>query len=157
MPEVPPMFKTAPLPWVSPPAPLKAVATVRVPVLVYVPVTVVFGMERPLAPLIVFAVPLKVITPVVDVNVPSFCRFPEIVAAMVVLLQVPPLLTITSPNVYVPVALVIDSVPDMVVVPVTVIANAPTVSVPDDTVTLLLTVIAAPSEADPALFAILRL
>src|SRR3972149_165361 len=111
MPEVPPMFKTAPLPWVSPPAPLKAVATVKVPVLVYFPVTVVFGMERPLAPLIVF----------------------------------------------VPVALVIDSVPDMVVVPLTVSANAPTVSVPDDTVTLLLTVIAAPSEADPALFAILRL
>ena len=151
------MFKTAPLPWVSPPAPLKAVATVRVPVLVYVPVTVVFGMERPLAPLIVFAVPLKVITPVVDVNVPSFCRFPEIVAAKVVLLQVPPLLTITSPNVFAPVALVIDSVPEMVVVPVTVIVIAPKVSVPVLTVNVPSIVVVLEKETPPEVLLMLIL
>ena len=147
--EVTPMFKTAPLPWVSPPAPLKVVATVRVPLLVYVPVTLMFGMERPLAPLIVFAVPLKVIAPVVDVNVPSFCRLPEIVAAMVVLLQAPPLLTVTSPNVFVPVELVIDSVPEMVVVPATVIADAPKVSVPVLTVNVPSIVVAPEKETPP--------
>ena len=49
--EVPPMFNTALLPWVSPPVPIKAVATVKVVLLVRVtPVTVMLGIEIAVVP-----------------------------------------------------------------------------------------------------------
>ena len=62
--EVLPMFKTAPLPWVSPPVPLKAVATVKVVLLVRVtPVTVTLGIEIAVVPPIAWLFVLKVYTP----------------------------------------------------------------------------------------------
>ena len=71
-------------------------------------------------PVTVFDVaPVKVTLPVPWLNVPLFCRFPAIVigAFAAVLVNVP--LMMRSANVFVPVALVMVSVPPTVVVPVT--------------------------------------
>ena len=64
MAEVPPIFKIAPLPWVSPPVPLKAVPTVRVVLFVRVtPVTVTLGIDIAVVPPIAWLFVSKVCTP----------------------------------------------------------------------------------------------
>jgi hypothetical protein len=68
--EVPPIFKVAPLPWVSPPVPPKAVFTVSVVLLVRVtPVTVTLGMEIAVVPPRAWLFVSKVYTPVPAVKV----------------------------------------------------------------------------------------
>ena len=94
--EVPPMYNVAFVPWVNvPPTPeravvavmlpllvkvvpvtVRAVAEVKVPLLVYAPVKVAVGIEMALVPLIVLDAPLKVCTPVPELNVPLSVKLP---------------------------------------------------------------------------------
>ena len=126
MPEVPPMFKTAPLPWVSPPpVPLKAVATVKVVLLVRVtPVTVTLGIEIAVVPPIAWLFVLKVYTPDPAVKVVPLWVIPprNVTAKSPELFHVPPALIVTSPvkSCGIPIFIEKVSVPLFEVVPLTV-------------------------------------
>ena len=80
--EVPPIFNVPVAPLVkppTPPTPASAVATVNVPLFVVVPDIETDGIAVVVEPLIVFAVPLKVCTPVLAVNVVAlFVKLPAI-------------------------------------------------------------------------------
>ena len=132
--DVPPIFSVPVAPLVSPPAPVSAVPTVKVPLFVYVPVTATDGIEN--VPLTVLPAPLKVWTPVPALNVPAFEILPGKVKAALpaVLFHVAPALTVTSPlKAFVPVAEDMVRIPlvppPTVVLPVTVKAKAPAVKV----------------------------
>ena len=70
-------------------------------------------------------------------KVPSFCRLPFMVTpSAAVKLIVPPLFMVISPNVFVPVVLDIVNVPFTVVALFTVRVKAPTVNMPELTVSV---------------------
>lgn len=118
------MFKIAPLPWVRPPVPIKAVSTVKVVLLVRViPVTVTLGIEIAVAPPIAWSFVLKVCTPVPAVKVAPLWVIPprKVTASFAELSHVPPASIVTSPTkIFVPVSEVMFTVPSIVVGPVTV-------------------------------------
>ncbi len=149
--EVPPMFNTAPLPWVSPPVPVKAVATVKVVLLVRVtPVTVMLGIEIAVVPPIDWLFVSKVCTPDPAVKVVPLWVIPprNVTAAPAELFQMPPELIVTKPtNTFAPVPPVIPKVPVMFVVPFAVKARVLVLSVPDVMVRVPLTMVAKPSVA----------
>jgi hypothetical protein len=124
MAEVPPMFKTALLPCVSPPVPLKAVPTVKIVLLVRVtPVTVILEMEIAVVPPISWLFVANVCTPVPAVKVAPLWVIPprKVTASFAELSHVPPASIVTSPTkIFVPVSEVMFTVPSIVVGPVTV-------------------------------------
>lgn len=151
--EVPPIFKVAPLPWVSPPEPLKAVFTVSVVLLVRVtPVTVTLGMEIAVVPPIARLFVSKVCTPVPAVKVVPLWVIPprKDTASLAVLFHTPPGLMVTSPvNIFVPVVEEIVTTPVMLVAPETVVVTAPKVSVPVVTVNVPPMVVVPRKETPP--------
>ena len=135
MPEVPPILSVALAAWVKPPVPERAVPTVNVLLLVKViPVTVTFGIVN--VPVSCCALVSKVYTPVPGLKLPLFVMPPLKVTGELaaVLVQVPPVLIVTSPvKVLVFAAELMVKLPlappPTVVVPVTVNAKAAAVKV----------------------------
>src|ERR1041385_2011450 len=150
--EVPPMFSVPAAGLVNPPVPESAVLKVNVTLFVYVPLIVALGIEILFVPLNVLEEPASVYTPVPALNVPLFWIFPFTVTASltVVLPNVPPLLTVKSPNVRLPaVPVVMFIIPEMLVVPVTARLKLFVASEPEVIVRLPLTVSAPPDVAEP--------
>ena len=112
--DVPPIFSVPVAPLINVPAPDSAVPTVRMPLLVYMPVTATLPIEVVVAPLKVWPAPLKVYTAVVTLKeVALFVKLPLMAYEVVsVSFHAAPLLSITLP------ANTFACAPDKVIVPV---------------------------------------
>src|ERR1039457_2757794 len=138
----PPRNKLELAPCVNPPVPDKTPVTVKLTASLFVYVPVIAAVEKLIAfvPVIDFPAPEKVYAPVPLVNVPLFVNVPVMVKGRTtVLLQVPLLLTVTSPNVFVPVTLLKVKLLVIVVAPVTVKLHRPMMGVPLGTLNVVAT------------------